>query len=30
MKNAFFRLNKDGELEGLDYDKEIRNNSILW
>lgn len=29
-EKSFFRLNKDGELEGLDYDKEIRNNSILW
>jgi peptide deformylase len=28
--SAFFKLNKDGELEALDYDKDIRNNSILW
>ena len=27
---AFFRLGKDGGLEQLDYDKEIKNSSILW
>jgi peptide deformylase len=27
---AFFRLQDNGELEALDYDKEIRNSSILW
>lgn len=28
---AFYRLNdKDGKLQKLDYDKEIRQNSILW
>lgn len=27
---AFFNLNEDGKLEQLDYDKEIRTNSILW
>jgi peptide deformylase len=29
-KNSFFRLNEDGELESLDYEKDIRKNSILW
>jgi peptide deformylase len=29
-ESAFFRLNEDGELEGLDYEKDIRENSILW
>ncbi len=29
-EEAFFRLNKDGELEKLDYEDNIRNNSILW
>jgi peptide deformylase len=29
-ENAFFRLNNEGELEKLDYEKDIRNNSILW
>jgi len=29
-KEAFFKLNKEGELESLDYEKDIRNNSILW
>jgi len=29
-EKAFFRLNADGELESLDYDKDIRENSILW
>ncbi|HUC89924.1 MAG TPA: peptide deformylase [Patescibacteria group bacterium] len=28
--NAFFNLKKDGQLEKLDYDKKIRDNSILW
>lgn len=28
--HAFYRLNKEGHLEQLDYDKEIRANSILW
>lgn len=27
---AFFKLNKDGQLEKLDYEKDVRNNSILW
>lgn len=27
---AFYRLKSDGKLEPLDYDKEIKNNSILW
>lgn len=29
-KEAFFRLADDGKLEALDYDKEIRDSSILW
>lgn len=29
-KNAFFRLLPDGKLEQLDYEKDIRNNRILW
>lgn len=27
---AFFRLKEDGQLEPLDYEKDIRTNSILW
>lgn len=27
---AFFRLSQDGKLEKLDYDQEVRDNSILW
>lgn len=27
---AFFTLNEKGELIQLDYDKDIKNNSILW
>lgn len=30
QKEAFYSLNKDGDLDKLDYDKEIENNSILW
>jgi peptide deformylase len=29
-KDAFFRLMPEGGLEPLDYEKEIKNNSILW
>lgn len=29
-KEAFFRLDKEGHLEALDYDKDIRKNSLLW
>lgn len=29
-QNAFFRLKDDGHLEKLDYEKDIRTNSILW
>ncbi len=29
-KDAFFRLMPDGKLELLNYDKDIRENSILW
>jgi len=27
---AFYRLNKDGHLEDLDYEKDIQDNSLLW
>lgn len=27
---AFFRLGDDGKLGPLDYEKDVRNNSILW
>ncbi len=29
-KDAFFYLNEEGKLEPLDYEKDIRNSSILW
>jgi peptide deformylase len=29
-KDAFFRLLPDGKLEQLNYDKDVRNNRILW
>lgn len=29
-KNAFFTLDEKGELQKLDYEKEIANNHILW
>lgn len=29
-KNAFYRLKDDGHLQELDYDKDIKTNSILW
>ena len=29
-KNAFYNLDKKGELQPLDYDKHIKNNSVLW
>jgi peptide deformylase len=28
--SAFYRLLNDGHLEKIDYDKEVRDNSILW
>jgi peptide deformylase len=28
--DAFYNLKKDGDLERLDYEKNIRTNSILW
>jgi peptide deformylase len=28
--NAFYTLDEKGELQPLDYEKEIRDNSILW
>ena len=27
---AFYRLGKDGKLETLDYEKDVRDNSLLW
>ena len=27
---AFFKLNEHGKLEPLDYDKDIKDNSLLW
>ncbi len=27
---AFYRLNKEGELESLDYDTHVKDNHILW
>lgn len=30
VPSAFFRLNNDGHLVELDYEKDIRNNSLLW
>jgi peptide deformylase len=27
---AFFRLGEDGHLTPLDYEKDVRNNSLLW
>jgi peptide deformylase len=29
-ENAFYKLAADGKLEPLDYDEDIRDNSILW
>lgn len=29
-KDAFYRLMPEGSLEPLDYEKDIKNNSILW
>ena len=29
-KDAFFKLDEKGELQPLNYDKDIKNNSILW
>ncbi len=29
-RQAFYRLMPDGELNKLDYDKDVRQNSILW
>lgn len=28
--NGFYRLDKDGELQPLDYNKHIKDNEILW
>lgn len=29
-KDAFFKLDKKGELQPLDYDSKVKNNHILW
>jgi peptide deformylase len=29
-ENAFYNLTEDGNLVQLDYEKDVRNNSILW
>ena len=29
-EDAFFELDKDGELQPLDYEKDIKNNKVLW
>lgn len=29
-EKAFYTLDKDGELQPLDYEKDIKNNRILW
>lgn len=28
--DAFFRLNKNGQLDALDYEKDIKNSAALW
>jgi peptide deformylase len=30
QKDAFYQLDKDGELESIDYDSKIKNNRLLW
>ena len=30
LNNAFYRLNDEGKLEQLDYDKDVKDNTILW
>ena len=30
VKDAFFQLDEKGELQPLDYDKDIKDNPILW
>lgn len=30
VKDAFFKLDEKGELQPLNYDESIKNNSILW
>jgi len=30
VEDAFFRLNNDGKLDPLDYEKDIKNNTDLW
>ena len=29
-KDAFYKMNENGDLEPVDYDKEIANNAKLW
>lgn len=30
QKDAFFRMNEKGDLDPVDYEKEIKNNQSLW
>jgi peptide deformylase len=30
VPDAFFTLDKDGHLKEVDYDKNVKNSSILW
>lgn len=30
IPNAFYKLNNEGQLEALDYEKDIKNSRILW
>lgn len=30
MSEAFYRLNDEGKLEKLDYEKDVQEDSILW
>jgi peptide deformylase len=29
-QSSFYKLDKEGKLEALDYDKDVRNNRLLW
>jgi peptide deformylase len=29
-KDAFYKLDEDGELQPLDYDEHVKNNDVLW
>jgi peptide deformylase len=30
VKDAFYKMNEKGDLEPVDYEKEIANNKELW